>query len=287
MAAVQPYLQAAALAAAESSTASCWPTFFSATQLHWQRPKPSSWCGHSLPPGVGTGGHEMGTCQLQPKMLVEPLPSAPMWWSTVIILARSKKSFFSQVPLKDMCLCLQAAASASASANTDVVAKKADIAVPVIIAKKQGDCHWCRCQWHVHSVAQKELCLTGCLVAHVRGISAERHSCSAALVCDVQDIYAASWAQVLGSCFGVALVVLVAFIDLPANDSCQHAVRLPCRRLLTTSSSATTVSAGFIMGLLGTNSVPRQLFQPYDGFCTSPCFQYVVLGEALQKCAEV
>ena len=50
---------------------------------------------------------------------------------------------FSQVPLTDMCLCLQAAASASASANTDVVAKKADIAVPVIIAKKQGDCHWC------------------------------------------------------------------------------------------------------------------------------------------------
>ena len=62
MAAVQPYLHAAALAAAESSTASCWPTFF----LH------PSCIGsvQSLPPDVGTGGHKLGTCQLQPKMLV-------------------------------------------------------------------------------------------------------------------------------------------------------------------------------------------------------------------------
>ena len=54
------------------------------------------------------------------------------------------------------CPCLQAAASASASANADVVAKKSDIAVPVIITKKQGEC---QCRSHVtsrHFVAQEE-----------------------------------------------------------------------------------------------------------------------------------
>ena len=187
-------------------------------------------------------------------------------------LRSSRSPALSQLPLTDLWLCLQAAASASASANADVVAKESDIAVPVIITKKQGEWHWCRCQ----SVAQEELCLTGSLIAHVRGTSAEGHSCSAAGSAIGRRCVLPPGHKHLAYVLGLPRVH-VAFIDLPildnlltGSDCCQQAVWVPCRCLFTTST--TTVSAGCILGLPGTNSAPWQLFRPHDELCTSTCF---------------
>ena len=125
-----------------------------------------------------------------------------------------------------MCLCLQAEAAASASAGSVVIGKKSDIAVPVIIAKKQGECHWCQCQWHVdlgHSCGTERE-----LLDRVLGCSCQvRCILRRSRVCTTQGICAASWAQGLGSCLGNALRVQAVFSDLPVCGPTAHRRLLP------------------------------------------------------------